>query len=143
MKSSFETKNKNAILVLKGSQFDRRVKNCIFEESNLKEAAFMRTLQRIALTLVIIGAINWGLIGFFNFDLVAALFGGQDAFLSRVIYSLVGLSGLVCLTLLFKQWEDTDSRAEVNNRQDYGKLNYGTEFGEENEIADFKKREDE
>ena len=48
----------------------------------------MRTLQRIALTLIIIGAINWGLIGFFNFDLVAALFGGQDAFLSRVIYSL-------------------------------------------------------
>ena len=53
----------------------------------------MKTLQRIALALVIIGAINWGLIGFFSFDLVASLFGGQDAFLSRVIYSLVGLSG--------------------------------------------------
>lgn len=105
----------------------------------------MRTLQRIALTLTIIGAINWGLIGFFNFDLVAALFGGQDAFLSRVIYSLVGLSGLVCLTLLFKQWEETDTKGEVNNRRDHGKLNYGTEFGEELDIPYSKKpaREDE
>ncbi|WNS75447.1 DUF378 domain-containing protein [Bacillus sp. DTU_2020_1000418_1_SI_GHA_SEK_038] len=97
----------------------------------------MRTLQRIALTLTIIGAINWGLIGFFNFDLVAAIFGGQDAFLSRVIYSLVGLSGLVCLTLLFKQWEETDTKADVN-RRDYGQLNYGTEFGEETDISDLK-----
>lgn len=61
----------------------------------------MKTLQNIALALVIIGAINWGLIGFFRFDLVAAIFGGQAAFLSRVIYALVGLSGLYCLTILF------------------------------------------
>ncbi|MFK2826595.1 DUF378 domain-containing protein [Bacillus sp. B190/17] len=102
----------------------------------------MRTLQRIALTLTIIGAINWGLIGFFRFDLVAALFGGQGAFLSRVIYSLVGLSGLFCLTLLFKEWEEKDT--EEVNRRDYGKLNYGTEFGEETDLSDFKKtdRED-
>ncbi|MDF2558363.1 MAG: hypothetical protein K0R71_2191 [Bacillales bacterium] len=90
----------------------------------------MKTLQRIALTLVIIGAINWGLIGLFNFDLVAAIFGGQEAFLSELIYSLVGLSGLICLTLLFKQW-DPSTEGETNNKGTYGKLNYGTEFGEE------------
>ena len=98
----------------------------------------MKTLQKIALALVIIGAINWGLIGFFSFDLVASLFGGQDAFLSRVIYSLVGLSGLVCLTLLFKEWEESDytveSRPRANNR-----VNYGTEFGEEEDFSPYKK----
>ncbi|SET17157.1 hypothetical protein SAMN05216389_106153 [Oceanobacillus limi] len=64
----------------------------------------MNGIQRLALALVIIGAINWGLIGLFQFDLVAAVFGGgeQSAFLARIIYSLVGISGLVCLSLLFK-----------------------------------------
>ncbi|MEH7381444.1 DUF378 domain-containing protein [Bacillus sp. JJ1533] len=62
----------------------------------------MSGLQRLALALVIIGAINWGLIGLFQFDLVAAIFGGQDSFLSRLIYGLVGLSGLYSLMLLFK-----------------------------------------
>ncbi|MBU8878143.1 DUF378 domain-containing protein [Bacillus sp. FJAT-29790] len=105
----------------------------------------MRTLQRIALTLTIIGAINWGLIGFFKFDLVAAIFGGQGAFLSRVIYSLVGISGLVCLSLLFKQWEETDTKEDVNNRRAQGRLNYGTEFGEETDLSPLKRptREDE
>lgn len=95
----------------------------------------MRTLQRITLALIIVGAINWGLIGFFNFDLVATIFGGQSAFLSRVIYSLVGISGLVCLTLLFKDWEEVDTATGRN----YGNINYGTEFGEETDISDFKK----
>ncbi len=58
-----------------------------------------RPLDLTALTLVIIGAINWGLIGFFRFDLVAAIFGGQLAWMSRVIYALVGLCGLYCLSL--------------------------------------------
>ena len=52
-----------------------------------------------ALTLVIIGAINWLLIGIFQFDLVAAIFGGQAAVVSRIIYTLVGLAGLWCLSL--------------------------------------------
>lgn len=53
--------------------------------------------------LVVIGAINWGLIGFFNFDLVATLFGGglQTAWLPRIIYSLVGLAGIVAAARLF------------------------------------------
>ena len=52
----------------------------------------MKFLNYLALTLVIIGAINWGLIGFFRFDLVAAIFGDMSG-MSRVVYALVGLSG--------------------------------------------------
>ena len=55
----------------------------------------MNTLHWLALVLVIIGALNWGLVGLFQFDLVAALFGGQASPLSRVVYTLVGLSGLI------------------------------------------------
>ena len=62
----------------------------------------MSAIQRIALFLTIIGAINWGLIGFFQFDLVASIFGGQDSALARIIYGLVGLAGLINLGLLFK-----------------------------------------
>jgi len=57
-------------------------------------------MDTLALILVIIGALNWGLIGLFNFDLVAALLGGQTSFLSRVVYSLVGLAGLYSITFL-------------------------------------------
>ncbi len=60
----------------------------------------MKSLTQLAQVFVVIGAINWGLIGFFGFDLVATLFGGQDAFLSRVIYALIGLSGLMAISLL-------------------------------------------
>jgi len=57
-------------------------------------------MDSLALILVIIGALNWGLIGLFGFDLVASLFGGQTALLSRIIYSLVGLAGLYSITFL-------------------------------------------
>ncbi|MBP3359603.1 MAG: DUF378 domain-containing protein [Clostridia bacterium] len=59
-------------------------------------------MDKTALVLVIIGAINWGLIGIFGFDAVAALFGGQASVLSRIIYTVVGLSGLWAITILFK-----------------------------------------
>ena len=59
----------------------------------------MRPLDWTALTLCIIGAINWGLVGFFRFDLVATLFGGVDGVISRIIYALIGLSGLWALSL--------------------------------------------
>lgn len=62
-------------------------------------------MDRLSLVLVIIGAINWGLIALFQFDLVASLFGGQDAVLSRIVYGLVGLAGLYCITLLFRDRE--------------------------------------
>jgi uncharacterized protein len=61
----------------------------------------LSTIQRIALILTIIGAINWGLIGFFGFNLVEAIFGDNSA-LSRIIYGLVGIAGLINLGLLFK-----------------------------------------
>lgn len=92
----------------------------------------MRTLQRIALVLVIIGALNWGLIGLFQWDLVASLFGGQDAFLSRVVYTLVGLSGLACLSLLFDP-VDEDVR-NPNSSAKSRNVSYGTEFSEEADI---------
>ena len=60
-------------------------------------------VDKIALLLVIIGAVNWGLVGIFQFDLVAWLFGGQDALLSRIVYALVGLAGLWCISLLFRK----------------------------------------
>lgn len=72
----------------------------------------MSTIQRIALVLTIIGALNWGLIGFFGFDLVAAIFGGQNAWLSRIIYSLVGIAGLINLGLLFKPSEEYEREVE-------------------------------
>ena len=53
--------------------------------------------------LVIIGAINWALIGVFQFDLVAWIFGGQAAVLSRVVYTLVGAAGIWCISLLFRE----------------------------------------
>ena len=62
-------------------------------------------MDRFALLLVIIGAINWGLIGLFQFDLVAFLFGGTGAVISRIVYSLVGAAGLWCITLLFRRRE--------------------------------------
>ncbi len=62
-------------------------------------------MDRIALILTIIGGINWGLIGVFKFDLVAYLFGGQNASVSRVIYTLVGLAALWCISLLFRERE--------------------------------------
>ena len=62
----------------------------------------MKVLDRIALLLVIIGALNWGAVGLFRFDCVAAIFGGQTVAISRVIYALVGISGLWCITLLVR-----------------------------------------
>ena len=60
-------------------------------------------LDKISLVLVIIGAINWALIGIFQFDLVAYLFGGQAAVVSRIVYTLVGAAGLWCISLLFTE----------------------------------------
>lgn len=61
----------------------------------------MKALDTLALILVIIGAINWGLIGFFNFDLVASLFGSMSA-VSRVIYAIVGICGLYAISFFAK-----------------------------------------
>lgn len=60
-------------------------------------------LDRIALILSVIGALNWGSIGLFQFDIVGWLFGGQDNIVSRIIFALVGLAGLWCISLLFRE----------------------------------------
>lgn len=64
-------------------------------------------MDRISLILVIIGALNWGSIGLFGLDFVGALFGGQLSSVSRVIFSIVGLAGLWCISLLFRRREVT------------------------------------
>ena len=68
-------------------------------------------LDKISLALVIIGALNWGSIGLFQFDLVAWIFGGQGAILSRIVYTLVALAGIWCISLLFRE-SDSMVRAE-------------------------------
>lgn len=60
-------------------------------------------LNKISLALIIIGALNWLLIGIFGFDLVGAIFGGQMALFSRIVYTIVGLAGIWCITLLFNR----------------------------------------
>lgn len=72
----------------------------------------MKTLNIVTLVLVIIGGINWGLVGLAQFDLVAAIFGGQDATLSRVVYVLVGLSALWQIIPLLKAGHTGEVRAE-------------------------------
>ncbi|MBR1740101.1 MAG: DUF378 domain-containing protein [Ruminococcus sp.] len=67
--------------------------------------------DRIALALLIIGGLNWGLIGIFGFDLVAYIFGGQAAVLSRFIYVLVAISAVWCISLFFKERELLPDRA--------------------------------
>ena len=62
-------------------------------------------LDRISLVLVIIGAINWGSIGLFKFDIVSWISGGQTAVLARIIYTLVAIAGLWCISLLFRERE--------------------------------------
>lgn len=64
-------------------------------------------MDKLALILVIIGAINWGLIGLFQFDLVATLFGGNHTILSRIVYTLVGLGGLYAIKFLFSERQRT------------------------------------
>ena len=65
----------------------------------------MKMLDRIALILTIIGALNWGSIGLFKFDIVGWIFGGQSAVVSRIIFTVVALAGVWCISLLFRNNE--------------------------------------
>lgn len=91
----------------------------------------MDILKRVALILLIIGGINWGLIGLFQFDLVAAIFGDQNAVLSRVIYTLVGISALISLAILFDPMPDTGVEGDEQRPIRTDKPNYSMEFGDE------------
>ena len=68
-------------------------------------------VDKIALILVIVGALNWGGIGLFGFNTVAFLCGGPLTLLARIIYTVVGLAGLWCVTLLFRNTEDSTGHA--------------------------------
>lgn len=61
----------------------------------------METLKKICLVLIIIGAINWAFVGIFNLDLVAAIFGGNDNIIARIIYIIIGIAGLIDISMLF------------------------------------------
>jgi len=65
-------------------------------------------MDRIALIITIIGALNWGSIGLFQFDLVAWVGGGQDALLSRIVYTVVALAGIWCISLVFRAKENIE-----------------------------------
>ena len=80
----------------------------------------MKILDRIALVLVIIGGLNWGSIGFFGLDMVAALFGGSASGLSRLVYILICVAALWCITLFFR--EDRVVRCVPKSNADLGTL---------------------
>ncbi len=67
-------------------------------------------LDKIALSLLVIGGINWGSVGLFQFDIVAFLAGGQSGIISRIIYVIVGLSALWCISLLFRDTTEAGDR---------------------------------
>ena len=69
-------------------------------------------IDRIALILTTIGALNWGSIGLFQFDIVAWICGGQSSLLSRIIYTVVGLAGVWCISLIFRARESFDAIGE-------------------------------
>lgn len=71
--------------------------------------------DKLALVLVTIGALNWGAIGLFKFDVVAWLFGGQAAIVSRIIYTLVALAGIWCISFLFRENSVIAARADVDS----------------------------
>lgn len=98
----------------------------------------MRIVYKICLALLIIGGLNWGLIGLFQYDLVADLFGGQDSSLARLIYSAVGIAALISIIYLFMP--DARNERETDPRYNrYTTPNMNTEFGEE---VDFSKEKE-
>ena len=78
-----------------------------------RDKGVKKMLDKLALILVIIGGINWGSIGIFQFDIVAWICGGQGAIVSRIIYTLVALAAIWCISLLFRNHDETAVRHEV------------------------------
>ena len=68
-------------------------------------------MDRISLILAIIGGLNWGSVGIFGFDIIAYLCGGQTGAVSRVIYTLIGLAAIWCISLLFRESDRVDENA--------------------------------
>ncbi len=72
-------------------------------------------LDKIALSVLVIGGINWGSIGLFKFDIVAWIFGGQTGIISRIIYVVVGLAALWCISLLFRDKTEAGDKDYTSN----------------------------
>lgn len=70
-------------------------------------------IDRIALILTVVGALNWGSIGIFGFDVVAWICGGQMSVLSRIVYTIVALAGVWCISLIFRERESFDAIEEI------------------------------
>ena len=77
------------------------IKSGLFVNTDIERGEIM--FDRICLILSIIGCLNWGLVGLFQYDLVAAIFGGSDAILSRIIYTVIALAAVWCISLLFRE----------------------------------------
>ena len=77
--------------------------NACGHKTPAEERSIERQMDTLALILIVIGALNWGLVGIFQFDLVAAIFGGMSGVVSRIIYTLVGLAGIWGITMLFRR----------------------------------------
>ena len=72
----------------------------------------MVIVDKTALTLAVIGALNWGSIGVFGFDIVAWIFGGQTSIGARIVYTLVALAGIWCISILFRSWYESERERE-------------------------------
>ena len=81
-------------------------------------------IDRIALILAVIGGLNWGLVGLFRFDLVAYLFGGQTATVSRIVYTLVGIAAVWCISLLFRERDAADEASRLSNESHFVGLSF-------------------
>jgi uncharacterized membrane protein YuzA (DUF378 family) len=79
----------------------------IIGEKYLTSKKGVERMDRLSLLLVVIGALNWGLVGLFRFDLIAAIFGGANSIVSRFIYTLVGLAGAYAISFFFREREKT------------------------------------
>lgn len=95
----------------------------------------MTFLRSLAIAFLVIGGINWGLIGFFQFDLVAALFGGMNSMLSRIIYGIVGFSAVYYVTTLFNAADIIDQNSGDKYIDRKPNLEYRTEFSNEDDLV--------
>lgn len=73
----------------------------------------MNIINKIALILIIVGALNWGLVGLFSFDLVAWICGGAATILARIIYVVIALAGIWCISLLFTSNDEVSERGHA------------------------------
>ena len=102
------THNKATLTHTTSSRNFKTVAHLAQADSAIRKGDKMMILDRISLILTIVGALNWGSIGLFQFDIVAWICGGQSSLLSRIIYTVVGLAGVWCISLLFRAREVFD-----------------------------------